>query len=106
LAAGPTILIGDFNTGKRYIDEDGATFIGSEYMDQLGVLGYLDSWRTLNPESREYTWFSSAQNGFRLDYAFLSHALVPQLSYAKHVDAPRLNGVTDHSALLVDLQNQ
>lgn len=104
LAQEPVLLIGDFNTGKHYLDEAGATFIGPEYLERLEGIGYVDAWRALNPTGREYTWFSSAGNGFRLDYAFLSPALAPTLLDARHIAWPRLLGITDHSALIVELQ--
>lgn len=104
LVTEPVVLIGDFNTGKHYLDEEGATFIAPGYLDRLEAVGYRDSWRALNTNVREYTWFSPAGNGFRLDYAFLSPVLAPVLSHAQHVDATRIAGVTDHSALVVDLQ--
>jgi len=37
-------------------------------MEQLIELGWVDAWRFLHPAKREFTWFSSANNGFRLDY--------------------------------------
>lgn len=43
LATEPTLIIGDFNTGKHYIDEDGATFIGPEKIDRLEEFGYIDA---------------------------------------------------------------
>jgi exonuclease III len=96
-------MIGDFNTGKHYIDEEGATFLGPEYIDRLEELGYSDAWRVTHQATRDYTWFSSAGNGFRLDYAFLSPALTPRLARAEHIHKTRLEAVTDHSALLVEI---
>ena len=99
----PCILMGDFNTGKHFIDETGATFIGPEYLGQLEQLGFIDAWRHFHPEQREYTWYSQANNGFRLDYAFASKALAPRLIQAFHSHAERELKVSDHSALLVEL---
>lgn len=103
LATEPTLIIGDFNTGKHHIDEEGATFLGPEYIDRIEELGYTDAWRTTHQATRDYTWFSSAGNGFRLDYAFLSPALAPRLARAEHIHKPRHEAVTDHSGLLVEI---
>ena len=101
----PCVLMGDFNTGKHFIDETGATFIGSEYLGQLEQLGFIDAWRHFQPEHREYTWYSRANNGFRLDYAFASKALALRLCRAWHSHAERELKVSDHSALLVELDS-
>ncbi len=102
-ASRPCVLIGDFNTGKHFIDEVGATFVGPEYLGRLEELAYADAWRRLHPEAREYTWFSHRGNGFRLDYAFLSPALAPRLRRACHSQQEREERVSDQAALLVEI---
>ena len=42
-------------------------------------------------------------NGWRLDKAFLSAALMPHLRDAFYDHSFRLDALTDHSALIVDL---
>jgi exodeoxyribonuclease III len=103
LATEPTLIIGDFNTGKHYIDEDGATFIGPENIDRLEKLNYIDAWRHLHPTARDYTWFSPAGNGFRLDFAFLSPSLATKLTSARHIHETRIDTITDHSGLVVEI---
>ena len=98
------IVIGDFNTGKHHVDERGATFIAPEYLDRMASLGFVDAWRGQHPETRDYTWYSPQGNGFRLDHAYLSPRLAPALLCARHVHEPRLAGVTDHAALVVDVE--
>jgi len=97
------MILGDFNTGKHFIDEGGATFYGSEYMDQLEQLGFTDAWRTLHPNGREFTWYSNRGNGFRLDYAWLSPSLRPALHSATHLHHTRSNAVSDHAGLLIEM---
>lgn len=106
LATTPTLIIGDFNTGKHYLDKEGAKFIGPENIERLESLGYIDAWRRLHPTGREYTWFSPAGNGFRLDFAFLSPSLAPRLSAAKHIHETRLDNITDHSALVIEIASR
>ena len=70
----------------------------------MSAMGWVDAWRTLHPDDREYTWYSRPRNnGFRLDHAFLSPELAPSLQSARHVHSTRAEGVTDHSAIVVDL---
>ena len=61
----PVVYVGDMNTGKHYFDEAGATFVGSNFMDQIEEAGFLDLWRNRNPEIREFTWYSP-QSGHAL----------------------------------------
>ena len=102
-AKSPCLLVGDFNTGKHFIDEDKATFWGSENMVHIEELGYRDAWRTLHPLDREYTWFYTVGIGFRLDYVFLSATLIERLTSADHLHTPRELCISDHSALQVTL---
>lgn len=100
----PTLLLGDFNTGKHHLDEDGATFIGHEYPGRLEEIGFTDTWRCRNPESREPSWVSHRGNGFRLDYAYASPVLTKSLEAARFDHSSRTKGMTDHSTLIVDFQ--
>jgi len=97
------LLIGDFNTGRHRADEEGATFSCTAQLGALWTLGYRDAWRELNPDARESTWVSPVGGGFRIDAAHLSAPLLPRLRGARHSDRERLGGVSDHSAVLVDL---
>ena len=102
-AEAPFILAGDFNTGKHYIDEVGATFYGPKYMTAMEADGWIDAWRFLNPDKLEYTWSSNRGGEFRLDYFWLSRPMSGWLHGACHVHLPRTSGITDHSALCIDL---
>jgi exodeoxyribonuclease III len=101
----PLILMGDFNTGKHYIDEQRATFYGSNYIDEIESLGFVDAWRYLHGNEREYTWFSYKGNGFRLDYAFLSPKLKDRLLDAYHSHVEREKRISDHSVLILSLKD-
>lgn len=107
------IILGDFNTGLRELDmTPGATpFYLPENMAVLKMIGFTDTWRHLNPKSREYTWYSQQRgedyNGFRLDYIFVSSPLVDSIENAEHVDYVRgkvSDGkLSDHAMLFADL---
>ena len=98
------LLIGDWNSGSHYLDEMGATLYGAAEFEAMSTMGWNDAWRTRNPAGREFTWYSRpANNGFRLDHAFLSPSLMPRLASVQYVHETRRPGVTDHSALVVDL---
>jgi len=117
----PYVLIGDLNTGLA-LDQhiagisDGAAFFGAPHVAALRDEGWLDAWRQLHGERQEYTWRHGRSGGWRLDGAWLSPALRHTLIAARHRHAARRpytapdRGVTrmqrlsDHSALIVDIQ--
>ncbi len=101
----PAIILGDFNTGRHYLDEAGATFTSAAFLDRMDDAGFVDLWRSRNPEAREYTWFSNRGNGFRLDHAFASPALASRVTAISYSHVERTEGVSDHSVLIVDLRS-
>lgn len=106
------VMLGDFNTGFR-IDTEGAMFAKSHYMADLMRTGFVDTWRQLHPDGRDYTWYSKRKdkltgnsadlNGFRLDYIFVSPALRRSISDAVILHAPRSAGISDHASLVADI---
>lgn len=99
----PRIFLGDFNTGRFPLDGEGFYFTCAEQMETLLERGWVDAWRRLHPEKKEYTWYSHKGRGFRLDHAFLSPPLGPLLRKAVFDHTYRERGYSDHSALVVDL---
>ena len=101
----PAILIGDWNSGQPYRDEAGATLYAVREFSRLSEMGWVDAWRSRNPDGREFTWYSKPYgNGFRLDHAFLSPSLAPRLLDVRYDHSTRESGTSDHSALVVDLK--
>jgi exodeoxyribonuclease-3 len=108
-ANAPQLVIGDFNTGNNQIDlSPGATpFALPEYMDRMAGAGYVDVWRHGHGEDREYTWYCKRRtggwNGFRLDHAFLRQPLA-RVKHCEFDHRPRVAGVSDHSALILEVE--
>jgi exonuclease III len=98
------LLIGDLNTTRHYIDEDGRVVQGDHYLVSLENAGWREAFRLAHPDRREFSWYSNAGNGFRIDQAWLSPALVPRLKDARFDHSVRESGYSDHSMLLVDLE--
>jgi exonuclease III len=66
--------------------------------------GWIDTWRSRNPEAREFTWFSRGyNNGFRLDHALASPSLNNKVKKVFYSHQEREEGVTDHSLMGVDI---
>lgn len=96
------IFLGDFNTGLYKLDESGSTFYCTEQFAALPESGLIDSWRSRNPEGREFSWYSNAGNGFRLDHVFSSPDANSKIQNVYYDHLPRESRITDHSALLVE----
>lgn len=109
-ASDPTILIGDLNTGLNDIDLTmGATpFFCSKEFAELESLGDAqDLWRLSHgKDAREWSW-CSRKNGFRIDHAYGNNALFKAYSsiFCGYDHSTRTEGITDHSAILVELEN-
>ena len=100
---GAALAIGDFNTCRPYLDEAGAIDRTAHYMDRIAEIGFCDLWRRRNPTAREYSWFSTRGNGFRIDHAFLSAALAARAGTIRYSHEERLAGLSDHSPLILEL---
>lgn len=107
------IIMGDFNTGFR-IDTEGSNFKKSHYMTKLLDVGFIDTWRHLHTQERDYTWFSKRKdkntgksqdfNGFRLDYIFVSSALRDSIADVAILHEPRTTGASDHASLVANIK--
>ena len=98
------LAIGDFNTCRAYVDEAGTFDRLAYYMDRIEEIGFCDLWRRRYPEGREYSWYSTRGNGFRIDHAFLSPALADNAHDIRYSHDERLSGLSDHSPLILDLR--
>jgi exonuclease III len=98
------LAIGDFNTCRPYLDEAGAIDATAHYMDSLEQIGFCDLWRRRYPAGREYSWFSTKGNGFRIDHAFLSPGLAARVGAIGYSHDERTARLSDHSPLILDLE--
>lgn len=98
------IITGDLNTGRHYIDEKGASFKCAEYFDKLEDIGMIDAFRFLNGSIKEYSWYSNAGNGFRIDHFFVSTNLKNSLTKCYYKHNCRENNISDHSLMSLDVK--
>jgi exonuclease III len=107
LAAGSlsahALAIGDFNTCRAYVDEAGAIDATAHFLDEVETIGFCDLWRRRYPDGREFSWYSTRGNGFRIDHAFLSPALAGCAGAIRYSHDERLAGLSDHSPLILDV---
>lgn len=101
----PGIIAGDFNTGLP-ADTENEAFKHAWCFQTLLDMGWVDAWRAVHGDSREYTWYSpNGGNGYRLDHIFLAKPLAVRLIGASHDHKVREQGLSDHSLLTVDLSD-
>ncbi|MCE7973895.1 MAG: hypothetical protein DYG92_06130 [Leptolyngbya sp. PLA1] len=98
----PLLVAGDLNTARRGPDGPGR-YGGEELLGVLWSLGYRDCWRQFNPESRESTWRGHDGSEGRIDAAWASPAAATRVRGVSHDHAGRELGLSDHSAVVVDL---
>jgi len=96
-AGSSVIIIGDFNTGLHYIDEAGKTFICADSFESLQDVGLIDSWRSRHPTTKEFSWFSSQGNGFRIDHAFCTESLDQEVSAIEYIHVSVRSAPSSHS---------
>ena len=103
----PTLIAGDWNTGSRSLDIGGGPVAGMARFDALTAAGWTDAWRSLHPGAVEFSWYNRRTgNGFRLDHALLSPSLAPRLRGAAYLHEVRTTRVSDHAALVVELESR
>ncbi len=110
------LTVGDYNTCHKAIDiarpeenENVSGFLPIEraWMDKYVDCGFVDTFRTLHPDTREaYSWWSNrggarARNvGWRLDYAFVDETLMQNVVSSEiH---PTVMG-SDHCPISIEL---
>ena len=97
------VVTGDFNTGKAFSDETGRSFYCIDSFEQLEQSGLVDSWRSRNPEAREFSWYSRPwNNGFRIDHIFSTPAMDQAVTRIGYDHLPRTEKETDHSAMVAE----
>lgn len=99
---GRHLLIGDLNTARGV--DAGGRGAESQRLGLLATLGYRDAWRAFHEGERGVTWEGPWGEGRRIDAAHASEGLLIDVAAAAHLDAARVQGHSDHSALLVEIR--
>jgi endonuclease/exonuclease/phosphatase family metal-dependent hydrolase len=102
------VILGDLNGSRDRGQPGGAPGHVAHAMGRLWTAGYRDAFGDLAGGTdaafkRETTWKSNWGHELRLDHAIVSAALVANVAGAKYSHSPRAEGVSDHSAVVLDL---
>ncbi len=111
------VVCGDFNIAHRKIDienwrsnQNHSGFLPEEraWMDELfGPAGWVDSFRVVNAEPRQYTWWSNRGRaweknvGWRIDYQVVTPGLAQTVRAASIYRRKRFS---DHAPLRIDYE--
>jgi exodeoxyribonuclease-3 len=110
------IICGDYNTAHTPADiknakanekTSGYLPIERAWLDKLILSGYTDTYRSMNPDKIEYSWWSNMFKsrernvGWRIDYHFVSNNLLPRLKTAKILC--EVMG-SDHCPIMLELE--
>jgi len=111
------LCIGDFNSGRNATDIE-ANFGGRRQADEFSTADlyaqleehWTEAWLHEHPGMQDFSWYpfrlkpqERRRNGWRIDKAFVSKALLPQLRSAEYDHGFRDELLSDHSGLVVDL---
>lgn len=111
------MCIGDFNSGRNATDIE-ANVGRTKLVDEFSTADlyeeleryWTEAWLAKHPDAIDFSWYPfrkepqpRRRNGWRIDKAFVSPALLPRLIDAEYDHEFRDGGLTDHSALIVDL---
>ena len=101
------LFVGDFNTGHTPLDAENDRFSCDRYYSGMAMRGFTEAWRHRHRGKLEYTWYSNyrgRRNGFRIDHAFASAAMLRRIRRCEYSHREREDGTSDHSILLLDVR--
>lgn len=99
-----SVVVGDFNTGLNDLDVQGRSKFWCEAdFRLLSTQLMVDAYRAKNGNAEEYSWYSRAGNGFRVDHALVTRDLENSIVSATYQHETR-DVVSDHSALIAEIE--
>lgn len=112
----PVVVCGDFNAAhteidlarpKQNVNNAGFTTAERQGITNLLAANFVDTFRALHPDAERYTWWAhwgkARENnvGWRIDYFFISKALLPHL---KAADIHESILGSDHCPVSIELE--
>lgn len=97
------IIAGDYNTGINHVDQAGKSFWYEDELIKLKKNGYIDAFRHIHGDVKEYSWYSHQGNGYRYDHTYVDEALIPIVKDCYYLHEWRENKLSDHSPMVLVL---
>lgn len=104
--AGAVVFLGDLNVlepGHQPHYPFFAPFEYDFYRQLTDDCGLVDAFRILHPDAVEHSWVGRTGEGYRYDHAHCTPELASRLLACNYLHQPRLDRLSDHSALSVRL---
>ena len=106
--SGPSLVIGDYNTGLHYFDEEGKTFSAESRFKALGKCSWVDLWRAKHGEKREFSFITNRGNPYRIDHTFARGGVEEKVADCYYDHSTRCadesgQRLSNHSAMIVSL---
>jgi exodeoxyribonuclease-3 len=104
--AGAVVFLGDLNVlepGHQPRYPFFAPFEYDFYRQLTDDCGLVDAFRTLHPDTVEHSWVGRTGDGYRYDHTHCTPDLADKLLACDYLHQPRLDRLTDHSALTARL---
>lgn len=102
----PAVVMGDLNLVDPQHDSRLKYVLAEEtdfYLDLTRKHSLTDAFRRVTPEGDAISWVDHSGEGCRYDHAFVTPTLAPAVLSCELDHTPRLNNLTDHSALSLSL---
>lgn len=99
----PAIMVGDFNSGKNYIDQKGNSFWYEDKLVALENKGYQDAFRLIHGSKKEFSWYSHQGNGYRYDHSYIHESLAAITKECYYLHKWREDNISDHSPMVLSL---
>ena len=99
----PALIMGDFNTGKNFIDQKGDSFWYTEDLKKLEKNKMVDAFRIMHSDVKEYSWYSHQGNGYRYDHIYVHSDLKPTIKACYYLHEARENKLSDHSPMILEI---
>ena len=110
------MCIGDLNSGRNETDIEVNARSG-RFLDWFSTADlyielereWTEAWAYLHPDEFAFSWYparrdgSPSRGGWRIDKALVSPTLLPDLASAEYDHVFRLDGLSDHSGLVVEV---
>jgi exonuclease III len=98
-----SLVIGDFNTWKHFIDEKWKTFYCDQEFAYLSEQKMSDARRTRHNNTKDYSRYSNAGNWFRIDHIVVTQDIQEQTQDVGYDHSIREQGLSDHSMMYINI---
>jgi exodeoxyribonuclease-3 len=100
-----TVLMGDLNIVERTNRGADLAFQDWEYelYEELPAIGWLDAYRALHADRVDLSWVDGEGRGYRFDHTFITADLNQRLSRCEYLHETREHDLSDHSAMVLEL---